>query len=56
MVAGPPTLIPKYIKEALNVQVEYNIKKALRMVRRSKCVTYSVRKAEPGSVFIIEGI
>ena len=29
MVAGPPTLIPKYIKEALNVQVEYNLKKAL---------------------------
>ena len=30
MVAGPPTLIPKYIKEALNVKVEYNIKKALQ--------------------------
>jgi aspartate carbamoyltransferase catalytic subunit len=29
MVAGPPTLIPRYIKEALNVKVEYNIKKAL---------------------------
>ena len=29
MVSGPPTLIPKYIKEALHVQVEYNIKKAL---------------------------
>ena len=29
MVAGPPTLIPKHIKEALNVQVEYSIKKAL---------------------------
>jgi aspartate carbamoyltransferase catalytic subunit len=29
MVAGPPTLIPKYIKEALGVQVEYNLKKAL---------------------------
>ena len=29
MVAGPPTLIPKYIKEALNVKVEYEIKKAL---------------------------
>jgi len=29
MVAGPPTLIPKYIQEALNVKVEYNIKKAL---------------------------
>jgi aspartate carbamoyltransferase catalytic subunit len=29
MVAGPPTLIPKHIKEALNVQVEYTIKKAL---------------------------
>ena len=29
MVAGPPTLIPKYIKQALNVQVEYNLKKAL---------------------------
>ena len=30
MVAGPPTLIPKYIKEALNVQVEYNVKNALQ--------------------------
>ena len=29
MVAGPPTLIPKYIAEALHVKVEYNIKKAL---------------------------
>jgi len=30
MVAGPPTLIPKYIKEALDVQVEYNVKTALQ--------------------------
>ncbi len=29
MVAGPPTLIPKYINEALGVKVEYNVKKAL---------------------------
>jgi aspartate carbamoyltransferase catalytic subunit len=29
MVAGPPTLIPTYIKEALGVKVEYNLKKAL---------------------------
>ncbi len=29
MVAGPPTLIPKYITEALGVKIEYNIKKAL---------------------------
>lgn len=29
MVAGPPTLIPKYIAQALNVKVEYNLKKAL---------------------------
>lgn len=29
MVAGPPTLIPKYIEDALNVKVEYDIKKAL---------------------------
>jgi aspartate carbamoyltransferase catalytic subunit len=29
MVAGPPTLIPKYIEEALNVKVEYSLKKAL---------------------------
>jgi aspartate carbamoyltransferase catalytic subunit len=29
MVAGPPTLIPKYIKEALDVKVEYNLKRAL---------------------------
>jgi aspartate carbamoyltransferase catalytic subunit len=30
MVAGPPTLIPKYIKEALGVIVEYDLKKALQ--------------------------
>jgi aspartate carbamoyltransferase catalytic subunit len=30
MVSGPPTLIPSYIKEALGVQVEYNLKKALQ--------------------------
>ncbi|MEO6288375.1 MAG: aspartate carbamoyltransferase catalytic subunit [Ginsengibacter sp.] len=30
MVAGPPTLIPKYIKEAFDIQVEYNLKKALQ--------------------------
>jgi aspartate carbamoyltransferase catalytic subunit len=29
MVAGPPTLIPKYLKEAFDVQVEYNLRKAL---------------------------
>jgi aspartate carbamoyltransferase catalytic subunit len=29
MVAGPPTLIPKYIDEAFNIKVEYNIRKAL---------------------------
>ena len=29
MVAGPPTLIPKYIAAALQVKVEYNLKKAL---------------------------
>lgn len=30
MVAGPPTLIPKYIKEAFDIRVEYNLEKALR--------------------------
>ncbi|MEO8768753.1 MAG: aspartate carbamoyltransferase catalytic subunit [Ferruginibacter sp.] len=30
MLAGPPTLIPTYIKEAFDVQVEYNLKKALQ--------------------------
>ncbi len=30
MVAGPPTLIPKYIKEAFGIQVEYSVKKALQ--------------------------
>ncbi len=29
-VAGPPTLIPKYIKESFNVHVEYDVRKALR--------------------------
>jgi aspartate carbamoyltransferase catalytic subunit len=29
MVSGPPTLIPTYLKEAMGVQVEYNIDKAL---------------------------
>jgi aspartate carbamoyltransferase catalytic subunit len=28
-VCGPPTLIPKYIKEALNVRVDYNLKNTL---------------------------
>ena len=30
MVAGPPTLIPKYIAEAIGVKVEYNLAKALQ--------------------------
>jgi aspartate carbamoyltransferase catalytic subunit len=30
MVAGPPTLIPKYITSAFNIRVEYNLKKALQ--------------------------
>jgi aspartate carbamoyltransferase catalytic subunit len=30
MVAGPPTLIPKYIKEAFGIGVTYNIKEALK--------------------------
>ncbi len=30
MVAGPPTLIPTYIEQALQVKVEYNLKKALQ--------------------------
>lgn len=29
-VAGPPTLIPKYIQQALGVRVEYDVKKALQ--------------------------
>jgi aspartate carbamoyltransferase catalytic subunit len=28
-VAGPPTLIPKYMQEAFDIRVEYNLKKAL---------------------------
>lgn len=28
-VAGPPTLIPKYMQEAFDVRVEYNLRKAL---------------------------
>ncbi len=30
MVAGPPTLIPKYIKEAFNINITYNLKEALQ--------------------------
>ncbi len=30
IVCGPPTLIPKYIKEAFGVTVEYNVDKALQ--------------------------
>lgn len=30
MVAGPPTLIPTYIREALGVHVTYNVKEALQ--------------------------
>ncbi|MEO6819109.1 MAG: aspartate carbamoyltransferase catalytic subunit [Ginsengibacter sp.] len=30
MVAGPPTLMPKYIQQAFDIKVEYNLKKALQ--------------------------
>ena len=30
MVAGPPTLIPKYIAKAFDIRVEYNLEKALQ--------------------------
>lgn len=30
LVAGPPTLIPKYIEQSFGVRVEYNLKKALQ--------------------------
>lgn len=30
MLSGPPTLIPRYIKDAFDVQVEYNLEKALQ--------------------------
>jgi aspartate carbamoyltransferase catalytic subunit len=30
MVAGPPTLIPTFIREAFDIQVEYNLERALR--------------------------
>ncbi|MEP6584139.1 MAG: aspartate carbamoyltransferase catalytic subunit [Ginsengibacter sp.] len=30
MVAGPPTLIPKYVKSAFDIEIEYNLKKALQ--------------------------
>src|SRR6476646_721910 len=30
MVAGPPTLIPKYIQEAFDVKLEYSVKNALQ--------------------------
>lgn len=30
LIAGPPTLIPKYITEALGVRVTYNVKEALQ--------------------------
>ncbi len=29
MVSGPPTLIPKYLQEAMDIKVEYNLDKAL---------------------------
>ena len=30
MVAGPPTLIPKYMQQAFDIRVEYDLKKALQ--------------------------
>lgn len=30
MVSGPPTLIPVYLKDAMNIQVEYDLEKALQ--------------------------
>ena len=36
IVAGPPTLIPKYLTEALNIRVEYNLKNALKWCNVAK--------------------
>jgi aspartate carbamoyltransferase catalytic subunit len=30
MVSGPPTLIPKYLEDAFDIRVEYNVQKALQ--------------------------
>jgi aspartate carbamoyltransferase catalytic subunit len=30
MVSGPPTLIPKYLEEAFDIRIEYNVQKALQ--------------------------
>jgi len=30
MVAGPPTLIPKYLEQAMGIRVEYNLEQALK--------------------------
>ncbi len=56
MVAGPPTLIPKYISEALECKSGIQFKESTGMVRCGKCVTHSIGKTEPGFVFFAKGI
>ena len=49
-VAGPPTLIPKYLQQAFDVNVSYNIEETLKW-RCSQCVKDSTRTAESTIVF-----
>ncbi len=51
MVAGPPTLIPKYMQQAFDVQVEYNLKKALQWCDVANVLRIPIRKTKPGIVF-----
>ena len=55
-VCGPPTLIPKYIAEALNVNVSYNLKETLEWCDVANVLRIQLERQNQVLVFIIARI
>jgi aspartate carbamoyltransferase catalytic subunit len=50
-VAGPPTLIPKYIEEAFGINVTYNLKEALNWCDVANVLRIQLERQKPAVIF-----
>ncbi|MCH5686494.1 hypothetical protein LWM68_20885 [Niabella sp. W65] len=55
-LCGPPTLIPKYAREAFGVNVSYNLEETLNWCDVVQCITHTAGKTKPGVVFFLKRI
>jgi aspartate carbamoyltransferase catalytic subunit len=53
VVSGPPTLIPRYLQEAMGVKVEYNIDKALAWCDVANVLRIQLERQNQPLLFII---